>query len=256
MILSFRRFMISKVFIAGVIFLQLAFVPVSQGQVAPTGKLEKLDLSSSDFDWNSSMHAAWPDKKWDLDPWWETALEIVKAQVGPATTREPRNKIVIMVADDWNKMVLKALKMNVSQLTPTVAHQCGEGKDSIEITSASFLGPVEFEIRQSIWVWAIWIPKASIAKLPSEQGVLSTLPEAFRSRFVPVKDSKVPAGTQRLAMDGLPPYIQDMLLIETAEGVCLSGSKIVGAIAKYPGHSLLTNRVWFGGPEHKRGPLK
>jgi hypothetical protein len=228
----------------------------AKAQVTTEAEKIPIDLTSPQLDWNPKTEFSWPEKKWNLDPWWDTAIRLVEAKVETSTARVPGNTAFYDVAESWNRRLLKALKFSVVQLGQPEAHEARQEQDRFELIKTSFTGPVEFEIRQSIWVWTLWFPKSSCDKLRAGGGVMSLLPREYLANFVLVDNEKAPPGTKRLDLQGLPPYLQDIFVFETQDGLCISGSKIMGRIAQYPGHSVLHNKVWFGGPKHVRKNAK
>ncbi|QIF01898.1 hypothetical protein [Roseimicrobium sp. ORNL1] len=223
---------------------------VAPAQELPHGPpIPQPDLTSAQLDWVPKSQDYWPKKAWNRDPWWSTARALVRPALHDDMRCEPENKVHPGLGDTWNRRLLKVLMPQVTQVTPTSAYITGSGSSYAELTMAKFQGALPFEIRQSIWVWTFWFPKDITGLSPNVEKVRALLPEAFRTKFVPVTEQSFPAETLRLSDDSQPPYFRDMLLFETKSGVILCGGKIMGPIAMLPSHQ---DRYWFTHPRQQQ----
>lgn len=203
---------------------------------SPPPGVSQPDLTSDQLDWNRHGQFYWPDHAWNRDPWWSMAKTLASASLRDDMKHDPRNKAVLSSADTWNRRLLKVLMPQVTQESETFAYISSSGSQYAELTMAKFRNGLSFEIRQSLWVWTFWFPKDTPGSSPTMDEVRAVLPEAYRTKWVPVTEKGFPRGTLRLAADDQPPYFRDMLLFETEAGVILCGSKIMGGIAMMPAH--------------------
>lgn len=223
---------------------------IAPAQELPQGPpIPQPDLTSAQLDWDSKSEFYWPERAWNRDPWWETAMALARPVLRDDMKHDPENGFHPDLGDTWNRRLLKVLVPHVTQVTPTSAYIAGSGSLYAELTMAKFQGALPFEIRQSIWVWTFWFPKDITGLSPDVEKVRALLPEAYRSRFVPVTEKGFPPGALRLAADEQPPYLRDMLLFETKSGVLLCGSKIMASIAMVPYHR---NMYWFTNPRQQQ----
>ena len=201
----------------------------------------ELDLNARNLDWNEPLQFAWPKHSYRLDPWREVAIEL--SSLKPVDSAQKFDGMPEIVCERLNRMIFKALGVKAVEVSKPIYALGGEKE--VDAMVFSYKGSVPFEVRHSMWVWAIVIPNGNWES--AKKTFLASFVERNRQEEGVLKQGAELPDNETLAQFGskLPPFLREAIVFENKGNLVIAGSKIMGDSSIPPGHYPAANRFWL-----------